>query len=414
MIKNRRAFIVGIKSTTLSKKEKKFLKKYKPWGVILFSRNVKEFKQIKKLISDIKLIFKDKKYPILIDQEGGRVNRLNKLIESSIFTAEYFGNLYKKNKYKFYNYYKIYINQISYLLKETNTKIILTSSEVFQNIEVPSHIKYIFVEEEIDLNKNFLKVVINQNKKGLAYTIYTSGSTGKPKGVLHTTGGYLVYASYTHDLVFDYKENDIYWCTADIGWITGHSYIIYGPLSNHATSIMFEGVPNYPDFGRFWDIIDKHKVNIFYTAPTALRALMKEGNSFVENHDLSSLKLLGTVGETIKEPEWKWYYEIIGKKMCPIIDTWWQTETGGILITPLPGITKLKPGNVIISLGDTHIYEEHIEVVKKQIKRKPFIFPKLEIIKDIKTIQDIENMRFQDFKLIDYMHHNSIKAKMFA
>ena len=182
------------------------------------------------------------------------------------------------------------------------------------------------------------------------FILYTSGSTGKPKGVLHTTGGYLVYASYTHELVFNYKANDIYWCTADIGWITGHSYIVYGPLSNGATSIMFEGVPSYPDFGRFWQIVEKYKVNIFYTAPTALRALMKEGNDFVEQYNLSSLKILGTVGETIKEPEWNWYYNIVGKKRCPIIDTWWQTETGGILISPLPNITKLKPGSATFPL----------------------------------------------------------------
>ena len=177
------------------------------------------------------------------------------------------------------------------------------------------------------------------------FILYTSGSTGTPKGVLHTTGGYLVYASYTHEVVFDYHYKDIYWCTADIGWITGHSYIIYGPLSNRATTLMFEGVPNYPDFSRFWKIVDKHKVNIFYTAPTALRALMKEGNKFVQNTDRSSLKLLGSVGETIKKPEWDWYYEVVGEKKCPIVDTWWQTETGGILITPLPAIKNLKPGS---------------------------------------------------------------------
>ena len=170
---------------------------------------------------------------------------------------------------------------------------------------------------------------------------YTSCSTGKPKGVLHTTGGYMVYASFTHEMVFDYQPNDIYWCTADIGWITGHSYIIYGPLANKATTVMFEGVPNYPDFGRFWEIVEKHKVNIFYTAPTALRALMKEGDDFVNKSDLSSLKLLGSVGETIKEPEWTWYFNVIGQKKCPIVDTWWQTETGGILITPLPNVTNL-------------------------------------------------------------------------
>ena len=180
------------------------------------------------------------------------------------------------------------------------------------------------------------------------FILYTSGSTGKPKGVLHTTGGYLVYTSFTHELIFDYNPGDIYWCTADLGWITGHSYIVYGPLSNRATTIMFEGVPNYPDYGRFWDVVDKHKVNQFYTAPTALRALMKEGDDWVNSRDLSSLCLLGTVGEPIKEPEWKWYYEVVGKKECPIVDTWWQTETGGILISPLPGATPTKPGSATL------------------------------------------------------------------
>ena len=180
------------------------------------------------------------------------------------------------------------------------------------------------------------------------FILYTSGSTGKPKGVLHTTGGYLVYASYTHEIIFDYKPGNIYWCTADLGWITGHSYIIYGPLSNMATTLMFEGVPNYPDFGRFWDVVDKHKVNQFYTAPTALRALMKEGNDWVNSKNLSSLRLLGTVGETIKEPEWNWYYNVVGKTKCPIVDTWWQTETGGILISPLPGATPIKPGSATL------------------------------------------------------------------
>jgi len=177
------------------------------------------------------------------------------------------------------------------------------------------------------------------------FILYTSGSTGTPKGVLHTTGGYMVYASYTHELIFDYQPGDIYWCTADIGWITGHSYIIYGPLANRATTMMFEGVPNYPDFGRFWQIVEKHRVNIFYTAPTALRALMKEGDDFVTKWDRSSLKLLGSVGETIKKPEWDWYYKIVGEERCPIVDTWWQTETGGIMISPLPAITKLKAGS---------------------------------------------------------------------
>ena len=177
------------------------------------------------------------------------------------------------------------------------------------------------------------------------FILYTSGSTGKPKGVLHTTGGYLTYASFTHEMVFDYKPGDIYWCTADLGWITGHSYIIYGPMANRAITMMFEGVPNYPDFGRFWDVVDKHKVKQFYTAPTALRALMKEGDEPVTSRDLSSLRLLGTVGEPIKEPEWMWYHNIVGKGKCPIVDTWWQTETGGIMITPLPGATPTKPGS---------------------------------------------------------------------
>ncbi len=177
------------------------------------------------------------------------------------------------------------------------------------------------------------------------FILYTSGSTGKPKGVLHTTGGYLVYAAYTHELIFDYHEGDIYWCTADIGWITGHSYIVYGPLANRAITVMFEGVPNFPDFGRFWEIVDKHNINIFYTAPTALRSLMREGDDWVLKNDLSSLRLLGTVGETIKEPEWNWYRNIVGKGKCPIVDTWWQTETGGIMITPLPGATPIKPGS---------------------------------------------------------------------
>jgi len=187
---------------------------------------------------------------------------------------------------------------------------------------------------------------VEMNAEDPLFILYTSGSTGKPKGVLHATGGYLVYTNYTFEQVFDYKKEDIFWCTADIGWITGHSYIVYGPLSNCATSVMFEGVPNYPDYGRFWAVVDKHKINIFYTAPTALRALMKEGNGWVNQHDLSSIRLLGTVGEPIKEPEWMWYHTVVGKENSPIIDTWWQTETGGILITPLPGAIPTKPGSV--------------------------------------------------------------------
>ena len=177
------------------------------------------------------------------------------------------------------------------------------------------------------------------------FILYTSGSTGKPKGVLHTSGGYIVYASYTHEMIFDYKPGDIYWCSADVGWVTGHSYIIYGPLCNGATTLMFEGVPNYPDASRFWQICDKHKVNIFYTAPTAIRALMKEGDEPVKTTKRDSLKLLGSVGEPINPEAWLWYYNIVGEKKCPIVDTWWQTETGATLISPLPGATDLKPGS---------------------------------------------------------------------
>ena len=177
------------------------------------------------------------------------------------------------------------------------------------------------------------------------FILYTSGSTGKPKGVLHTTGGYLLFAAMTHKYVFDYHDGDIYWCTADVGWVTGHSYIVYGPLTNGATTLMFEGIPTYPDAGRFWQVCEKHKVNIFYTAPTAIRALMGQGEAFVNKYDLSSLRTLGSVGEPINPEAWEWYFRVVGKENCPIVDTWWQTETGGIMITPLPGATKLKPGS---------------------------------------------------------------------
>jgi acetyl-CoA synthetase len=182
------------------------------------------------------------------------------------------------------------------------------------------------------------------------FILYTSGSTGKPKGVLHTIGGYMVFAEYTFLNVFQYKDGDIYWCTADIGWVTGHTYIVYGPLLAGATSVMFEGVPTYPDAGRFWATVDKHKVKQFYTAPTAIRALLAQGNEFVTKYDLSTLKVLGTVGEPINEEAWRWYHDVVGKGKCPVVDTWWQTETGGILITPLAGITPTKPSFATLPL----------------------------------------------------------------
>ena len=189
---------------------------------------------------------------------------------------------------------------------------------------------------------------VEMNAEDPLFILYTSGSTGKPKGVLHTTGGYLVYAAMTHQYVFDYKDGDIYWCTADVGWVTGHSYIVYGPLANGATTLMFEGVPNYPDSSRFWQVIDKHGVNIFYTAPTALRALMRDGDEPVKRTSRSTLRILGSVGEPINPEAWLWYHRVVGDSRCPIVDTWWQTETGGILISPLPGATKLKPGSATL------------------------------------------------------------------
>jgi len=177
------------------------------------------------------------------------------------------------------------------------------------------------------------------------FILYTSGSTGKPKGVLHTTGGYLTWAAYTHELIFDYRPGEIFWCTADVGWVTGHSYIVYGPLANGATTVIFEGVPNYPSFSRFWEVIDKHQVEIFYTAPTAIRAIMREGDDFVTRTSRKSLRLLGTVGEPINPEAWLWYHRVVGEERCPVVDTWWQTETGATLISPLPGATPLKPGS---------------------------------------------------------------------
>jgi len=186
------------------------------------------------------------------------------------------------------------------------------------------------------------------NAEDPLFILYTSGSTGKPKGVLHTTGGYLVYAAFTHECTFDYKPGEIYWCTADVGWVTGHSYIVYGPLANGATSIVFEGVPNYPDWSRFWQVVDKHKVNSFYTAPTAIRSLIKAGDAFVKKTSRKSLRILGSVGEPINAEAWNWYNDIVGEGRCPIMDTWWQTETGGHLITPLPGVTATKPGSATL------------------------------------------------------------------
>ena len=205
-------------------------------------------------------------------------------------------------------------------------------------------------ERDIWLHEELVKVTADcpaeeMNAEDPLFILYTSGSTGKPKGVLHTTGGYLVWAAMTHQYVFDYHDGDVFWCTADVGWITGHSYIVYGPLANGATSLMFEGVPNYPTPSRFWHVVDKWDVNIFYTAPTAIRALMGAGDDFVKRTDRSSLRLLGTVGEPINPEVWEWYYNVVGETRCPIVDTWWQTETGGILITPLPGATRLKPGS---------------------------------------------------------------------
>ena len=210
------------------------------------------------------------------------------------------------------------------------------------------------------------------------FILYTSGSTGKPKGVLHTTGGYLVYVAYTHKMIFDYHENDIFWCTADIGWVTGHSYIVYGPLCNGATSVMFEGVPNYPDVSRFWKVVEKYKVTIFYTAPTAIRAIAKEGSEWVKKADISSLQILGTVGEPINPEAWNWYHHNIGRDDLPIVDTWWQTETGGILITPLPGAIDLKPGKATVPYMGVvpAIIDENGEEIEETVASGPLCIKK--------------------------------------
>ena len=235
-------------------------------------------------------------------------------------------------------------------------KYINTALESCDNNIKTLVIKYTNSKEDIYTDRDFdyaeLKKEVDENcecesmnAEDPLFILYTSGSTGKPKGVLHTTGGYLVYASFTHKYSFDYHQGDVYWCTADAGWVTGHSYSVYGPLANGAKTLLFEGVPNYPDFSRFWQVCDKHQVNIFYTAPTAIRALMKEGDDFVNKCDLSSLRILGTVGEPINPEAWNWYASIVGKNKCPVIDTWWQTETGGHLISPIPGVSRLKPGS---------------------------------------------------------------------
>ena len=218
------------------------------------------------------------------------------------------------------------------VIKRTGNKI-----NMFPNRDVWWH------EEKLKVSKNCEPTIMDAEDP--LFILYTSGSTGKPKGVLHTSGGYIVYAAITHKYIFDYKENEVFWCTADVGWVTGHSYIVYGPLANGAKTLMFEGVPNYPSSSRFWEVIDKHGVNIFYTAPTAIRALMKEGDSPVKSTKRDSLRVLGSVGEPINPEAWDWYYKVIGSEKCPVVDTWWQTETGGILISPLPGAIDLKPGS---------------------------------------------------------------------
>jgi acetyl-CoA synthetase len=204
--------------------------------------------------------------------------------------------------------------------------------------------------EDVTAAASPVHAAAEMNAEDPLFILYTSGSTGKPKGVLHTTGGYMVWASFTHEYVFDYHPGEVYWCTADVGWVTGHTYIVYGPLANGATTLMFEGIPNYPDTSRFWQVIDKHQVNIFYTAPTAIRALMRDGEGPVKKTSRKSLRILGSVGEPINPEAWNWYYRVVGDNRCPIVDTWWQTETGGILISPLPGAIAQKPGSATLPL----------------------------------------------------------------
>ena len=235
-------------------------------------------------------------------------------------------------------------NNVDEALKRCeNVKSVLVIKRTGNNINMTTNRDIWWHEEKLNVD-NVCEPEIMDAEDPL-FILYTSGSTGKPKGVMHTSGGYIVYASITHKYIFDYKDEEVYWCTADVGWVTGHSYIVYGPLANGAKTLMFEGVPNYPNSSRFWEVIDKHKVNIFYTAPTAIRALMKEGDNPVKSTNRKSLRVLGSVGEPINPEAWNWYYKIVGEEKCPIVDTWWQTETGGILISPLPGAIDLKPGS---------------------------------------------------------------------
>lgn len=239
-------------------------------------------------------------------------------------------------------------NNINLALKKCpDVKSVLVFRHTGAAVEMKDGRDFWYHEESSDLSTTCEPEVMDSEDP--LFLLYTSGSTSKPKGVLHTTGGYLVYAAFTHESIFDYHDGDIYWCAADVGWVTGHTYIVYGPLANGATTLMFEGIPTYPDASRFWQVIDKYKVNIFYTAPTAIRALMKEGEAPVEKSSRASLRLLGTVGEPINPEAWLWYHRVVGKSRCPIVDTWWQTETGGIMISPLPGAIAQKPGSATLA-----------------------------------------------------------------
>jgi len=235
------------------------------------------------------------------------------------------------------------------LEKTANVRLVLTVERTNADVDMkPGRDLFWYAQARGDVSPNCPPEAMGAEDP--LFILYTSGSTGKPKGVLHTTGGYLTYAAYTHEIVFDYRPGEVYWCTADVGWVTGHTYIVYGPLANGATTLMFEGVPTYPDASRFWKVVEKHDVNIFYTAPTALRALMRDGDDYVTCADRSSLRLLGTVGEPINPEAWLWYHRVVGDGKLPIVDTWWQTETGGVLISPLPGATDLKPGSATLPL----------------------------------------------------------------